>query len=534
MAEIFEQTQKPNAALRNRLAQQLDMSSRAVQIWFQNRRAKLKRDASEAQNNYLFDRDRRLSLHIYDRENNYYMQDMNNGVQRRASYPVGYSNQGYPPMMNGPNQYTSQPMQQYPPQNTSPYSNPLPPPPPQTQMHQPNMTYQNQNVYSPMGQPPMTQLQTIPQQPPMNENSPSQMPNDHLMVNTNPGMISNTSAPMNSAVSNYSTTPMSSSTTQNQPPMYIQYTQAPPPQQQNTIQQQHMQPMVSPINYPQNNTGNTLLQQPAPSQPQSNIMGMVNPPPQQQPQQPPQQQNNIMGMMDQNSSNYSSINNSNSEENTNVMYSQHPQQQQQQQPSQTLPSIQNFQPMRNLPSPPPLNSKTKINTYGYMNNATSPTSNGSQPQGNTSPHYLNTSNTSSTPYMNNNSNTSYQQGNGNMIRGSNSNECMSTPQTMYTKEPLSPISRDSSCGNTTPINWATNVVGNGMSNESMMNLNINTSTPQSYPMSTTPPPPQGNQANNNSNFSSPNNTNNSCYYFYPNQKPMNNGVCNSYISPIES
>lgn len=45
---IFENIQKPDATTRAQLAQKLNMSSRAIQVWFQNRRAKVKRDALES------------------------------------------------------------------------------------------------------------------------------------------------------------------------------------------------------------------------------------------------------------------------------------------------------------------------------------------------------------------------------------------------------------------------------------------------------------------------------------------------------
>lgn len=47
---VFETTTKPNSQVRKRLAQQLGMTPRAVQIWFQNRRAKQKRDSTESAN----------------------------------------------------------------------------------------------------------------------------------------------------------------------------------------------------------------------------------------------------------------------------------------------------------------------------------------------------------------------------------------------------------------------------------------------------------------------------------------------------
>jgi hypothetical protein len=45
--QVFDKNPKPSSQVRAQLAQQLNMTSRAVQIWFQNRRAKLKRDTAE-------------------------------------------------------------------------------------------------------------------------------------------------------------------------------------------------------------------------------------------------------------------------------------------------------------------------------------------------------------------------------------------------------------------------------------------------------------------------------------------------------
>jgi hypothetical protein len=52
LEKSFDENAKPNAAVRRLLAQQLDMTPRGVQIWFQNRRAKAKlqrRKSSEQQ-----------------------------------------------------------------------------------------------------------------------------------------------------------------------------------------------------------------------------------------------------------------------------------------------------------------------------------------------------------------------------------------------------------------------------------------------------------------------------------------------------
>lgn len=48
LTRVFEQYPRPTAAMRELLAQQLGMSARGVQIWFQNRRAKVKRDLMES------------------------------------------------------------------------------------------------------------------------------------------------------------------------------------------------------------------------------------------------------------------------------------------------------------------------------------------------------------------------------------------------------------------------------------------------------------------------------------------------------
>ncbi|ORX86785.1 Homeodomain-like protein, partial [Basidiobolus meristosporus CBS 931.73] len=42
LERTFHENPKPNSALRKQLAQELDMTLRGVQVWFQNRRAKAK------------------------------------------------------------------------------------------------------------------------------------------------------------------------------------------------------------------------------------------------------------------------------------------------------------------------------------------------------------------------------------------------------------------------------------------------------------------------------------------------------------
>lgn len=48
LQELFESTDTPSYEVREKLALQLDMTNREVQVWFQNRRAKLNRMRNEA------------------------------------------------------------------------------------------------------------------------------------------------------------------------------------------------------------------------------------------------------------------------------------------------------------------------------------------------------------------------------------------------------------------------------------------------------------------------------------------------------
>jgi len=438
LAEIFEQTQKPNAALRSRLAQQLDMSSRAVQIWFQNRRAKLKRDASEAQNSYIFDRNRRLSLHL---DNNYYMPpDGMDGVARRASYSVGYPqmNQNYQPMMNGSNQYapTGQ-MNQYSQNNGYPATNSLPAQPN-------NMTYQNQNVY-------MGQQQVV--QPIQEQQIQQSIPNEQIMVN-------NTNNP------NYNN--------QNQQQMYIQYQQGPSQiiSKQNNGQQ--IQQIVNPMNYSNNNMSPPSQAQLQQTQNNNQVMGIqqIGIVDQQQTQQNQQQSNNYplttaadnssATIVQQGSNNGLAVTSSGS----NIYNQAQPQMSGQ---------------MQNFPSPPLNNNKQMNSTpYNYVNNNTA--QNNNQQQNNNS------------SYMNQN-NQQYQQG---MINNQQQNIYTGNePLSPVTKD-----NNNAAAGNSTPLNWSTpNVVGNDQGININMNTNVstpsynNSASNQINNNNTTPP-----NFNNNQNY----------------------------------
>lgn len=54
LVDAFETNPKPNASTRDSLAKKLKMTPRAIQIWFQNRRAKMKRDHSDVSSGLTF------------------------------------------------------------------------------------------------------------------------------------------------------------------------------------------------------------------------------------------------------------------------------------------------------------------------------------------------------------------------------------------------------------------------------------------------------------------------------------------------
>eukprot|EP00833_Pecoramyces_ruminatium_P005417 jgi/Orpsp1_1/1179449/evm.model.c7180000069398.1 len=92
LSEIYEHTQKPNSVLRNRLAQELGMSSRQIQIWFQNRRAKIKRDVNDPMGT-----DSASKLYYpNDPAHPYYMQyppgTISNTIQNGTTRPIGMLN----------------------------------------------------------------------------------------------------------------------------------------------------------------------------------------------------------------------------------------------------------------------------------------------------------------------------------------------------------------------------------------------------------------------------------------------------------
>jgi len=127
LSEIYEHTQKPNSVLRNRLAQELGMSSRQIQIWFQNRRAKIKRDVNDPMGT-----DSASKLYFpNDPPHPYYMQyppgTISNTIQNGAPRPLGMLNIASKPIipvppMNGVFQQKQYPIGITQPMNSFPLS----------------------------------------------------------------------------------------------------------------------------------------------------------------------------------------------------------------------------------------------------------------------------------------------------------------------------------------------------------------------------------------------------------------------------
>ncbi|CAG8576855.1 374_t:CDS:10 [Diversispora eburnea] len=81
LINTFENVQKPDAELRTQIATQLNMSSRAIQVWFQNRRAKVKRDALESKNAVKINKPKKLTL-----STDYYREKKSTKSQRIQSF----------------------------------------------------------------------------------------------------------------------------------------------------------------------------------------------------------------------------------------------------------------------------------------------------------------------------------------------------------------------------------------------------------------------------------------------------------------
>ncbi|KRH92086.1 putative Homeodomain-like, Homeodomain-related, Homeobox protein, partial [Pseudoloma neurophilia] len=56
LEKTFESNKKPDSALRNQLSEQLGMTPRSVQVWFQNRRAKQKKTKNKPKYNQELER----------------------------------------------------------------------------------------------------------------------------------------------------------------------------------------------------------------------------------------------------------------------------------------------------------------------------------------------------------------------------------------------------------------------------------------------------------------------------------------------
>ncbi|CAO3671632.1 unnamed protein product [Rhizopus stolonifer] len=70
LTNIFEQIKTPNHQLREHTAKELNMTNREVQVWFQNRRAKLNRKKAQEKDHFLHwpcnkEHDNKMTLPLY-------------------------------------------------------------------------------------------------------------------------------------------------------------------------------------------------------------------------------------------------------------------------------------------------------------------------------------------------------------------------------------------------------------------------------------------------------------------------------------
>ncbi|GAN04619.1 hypothetical protein MAM1_0069d04080 [Mucor ambiguus] len=129
LMEIFDQTDTPSSEIRENLAIELNMTKREVQVWFQNRRAKMNRSK-----NMHNKRHRHASLIPYT--SSFY----HSKPRRASAYPVLENSNVYDPSL--------------PPQHPQQFAPPPPPPPPLS--HHPQYMYNLQQL------PPQQQPNSYP------------------------------------------------------------------------------------------------------------------------------------------------------------------------------------------------------------------------------------------------------------------------------------------------------------------------------------------------------------------------------------